>query len=1079
MAQQPSNLISLWYQTASCVALVPGSVPPFLPALVAKQRRMCVERYIGTSGTDAANTGCNAATPLLTFARCVELSTAGSSCLFLPGTHSVAGASGVQVSLTSFTVAQAPQSSWPTGTAETETIIDGTVALSGWTQMSDAYGDYYKSTSAYTGANLPWQLFVNEQPLTPARWPNALSWTPEWWDRDTTWARQTTSSTCGSMVDAAYSPSTSLAEAGVSFDGCNAIINNEHWITRRYLVRDHVAGTNRFSYQHASNSLCQKYAGDATTNRYFIDGCVAAFDAPGEWVVDANGFLLIRLPVALSSVAIGSLAIRGKVQSYAMAFLQSDDLIVRDLSFFGTAPLVYDSQRLTLDNCKLNYPSASRRSLGGSAAEFDGATMYGIPVGVANHGLIPDTGEYEITVPTLWIGRLPSSATYTSANVTNNEIRFSEGPGIVCAACGFDTFTNNLVDQAAHPFGRSIQFHGTDVRGVTLRRNSLAYSGSGGIAWLWGPDNLAELNHISHTGMLIVDNEGIQGGKLTSQTTFRFNWVRDASGLGLRFDAGENGQFGTYNNLQFNVVFRNLQGGLAAKADYASNYRNTGTDNQQGADVEGGGSVAADMKICQCYPSSCNAEGGGTAFTNRDSVSRGNVGTLDPGTQGGLLNPYDLPGTHDYNLNLKLVSYGLTPERERHVLYRSYETNDFRPALGSPLIDAGAENTLAGPSSVVDQSQASPVEGGPPTVGSAPDIGAYEYGHDIYWIPGKQYAHAAVPVPPHGSVGVLPSADLMFLQGAAAASHAVYLAAAGNELVKVGELQDTRNILTPPAPFSPGTSYLWRVDAITSDGNMTQGTVWNFTAGCADVDCAGCGTSTLPASCVACAPGRTLISGFCSYGGSCTNGTWTVIATGSATTLGKVSKCDRDTTPNVCGPFSASGLLGDTFAMVEQASSSCAASSNGAGLWWIVQTSGATTTLLENLGCAKRNSDGSFLNEFTLSTNYLCHDCEYGYVVVDPTVGCVPSRSAYEPRAPPSPPAPPNPLSPPSPPPSPPKPPPRPRRSGEDLSSAVAAGLSAGGAGLVFLCVAFLAWKRSRGADAGGRLTKDVGQTEV
>ena len=61
----------------------------------------------------------------------------------------------------------------------------------------------------------------------------------------------------------------------------------------------------------------------------------------------------------------------------------------------------------------------------------------------------------------------------------------------------------------------------------------------------------------------------------------------DASGLGLRFDTGEEGLFGSENNLQYNVVFRNLQGGLSGKSNNASNYRNTGTDNQGGFDVLG------------------------------------------------------------------------------------------------------------------------------------------------------------------------------------------------------------------------------------------------------------------------------------------------------------------------------------------------------------------------------------------------------------------------------------------------------------------------------------------------------------
>ena len=95
--------------------------------------------------------------------------------------------------------------------------------------MSDAHGIYYKSDVPYSGEDLPWQLFVQGKALTPARWPNALMWTTEWWDRDATWARQTADATCGTMVDSGNS-GISLAATGVSFDGCNAIVNNEHWV---------------------------------------------------------------------------------------------------------------------------------------------------------------------------------------------------------------------------------------------------------------------------------------------------------------------------------------------------------------------------------------------------------------------------------------------------------------------------------------------------------------------------------------------------------------------------------------------------------------------------------------------------------------------------------------------------------------------------------------------------------------------------------------------------------------------------------------------------------------------------------
>jgi hypothetical protein len=39
-------------------------------------------------------------------------------------------------------------------------------------------------------------------------------------------------------------------------------------------------------------------------------------------------------------------------------------------------------------------------------------------------------------------------------------------------------------------------------------------------------------------------------------------------------------------------------------------------------------------------------------------------------------------------------------------------------------------------------------------VGDAPDIGAYEYGDSVYWIPGYRYPHPSVPIPNDGAVEV-------------------------------------------------------------------------------------------------------------------------------------------------------------------------------------------------------------------------------------------------------------------------------------------------------------------------------------
>ena len=41
-------------------------------------------------------------------------------------------------------------------------------------------------------------------------------------------------------------------------------------------------------------------------------------------------------------------------------------------------------------------------------------------------------------------------------------------------------------------------------------------------------------------------------------------------------------------------------------------------------------------------------------------------------------------------------------------------------------------------------------------MGEAPDIGAYEYGDSVYWIPGYRYPHPSFPIPRNNAVDVIP-----------------------------------------------------------------------------------------------------------------------------------------------------------------------------------------------------------------------------------------------------------------------------------------------------------------------------------
>ena len=94
--------------------------------------------------------------------------------------------------------------------------------------------------------------------------------------------------------------------------------------------------------QHACLYLyaCPSYATDTANSAYFLDGCLAAFDAAGEWTADADGHLLVRLPASLAAEPIGNVRLTGKVQTYALVFKSCPALTLRGLHFRATTIFV-------------------------------------------------------------------------------------------------------------------------------------------------------------------------------------------------------------------------------------------------------------------------------------------------------------------------------------------------------------------------------------------------------------------------------------------------------------------------------------------------------------------------------------------------------------------------------------------------------------------------------------------------------------------------------------------------------------------------------------------------------------------
>ena len=171
-----------------------------------------------------------------------------------------------------------------------------------------------------------------------------------------------------------------------------------------------------------------------------------------------------------------------------------------------------------------------------------------------------------------------------------------------------------------------------------------------------------------------------------------------------------------------------------------------------------------------------------------------------------------------------LVSqFGLNPFTDANQNY------DFRPRKGSVLIDAGV--VIPGINDGQDDDSAYPLNHAPlypgqnrAYVGDAPDIGAYEYGDSVYWIPGFRYSYPSVPIPGDGATDVSMEYGLAFnypwktdYTGTAAT-----VTVSGPGINRTETLQYPNNVVFET--FLPGETYNWSVivDNVSSD-------IWTFT----------------------------------------------------------------------------------------------------------------------------------------------------------------------------------------------------------------------------------------------------------
>ena len=691
--------------------------------------------YVATDGND--NNPGTLAQPFATIQKAADVMVAGDTCYIRGGSYhetvTMQSKNGTAANPITFTNYQ-----------DEVVELNGTEEItSSWTQHS---GNIYKTTLS---ADV-WQLFVDDDMVLSARWPNNSLATL--WDTDDTWGWSSSQSSDGHMYDSPHD-GIDLTDLSFSVQGAMAVLNVGHWKSWARVVNSHNSGSNNFTY----DAIGDDFKTDPENHHYFIECKLQLLDAENEWFYDdGTSTLYLWAPGGGNP---SSKTVEGKTLDYAFDINDCDYINITGLDFFATTFALNLCQHVTVEDCDFLYPSYSKRMIG-------------------------DLTDTEITLLGYDYGEDANDPDQAGGfnTVRNCTFAYSDGPAMEIAGLA-NTVENCLLHHMDYTSvvycdnAKTVRsFNG---KGTIFRRNTAHTCGNTSFyrgSWFPSPDaykSIIELNHLYNIGTLGADGASIQMGVAAENSIIRYNWTHDHRKYGYRYDGKyELDRYGVHGLNHHNLAWDLGNCGYRIKGDYHETYNNHAIN-------------------CAYVDIPIRGVGGG----NTHSITRNNAAYEIAGSKSDPTEP--IPGTKSNNW----IGYDLSEDIQDQLMDPNPDHLDFRPKVGSDLIDAGY--VISG---ITDGYN-----------GEAPDIGAYESGDTNYWIPGRQEADATIPVPPDGTTFVTPE-DLMWLGGYGDTSFDVYFGTNSNP-----PFQSTQsNNIYDPGALDANTTYYWKIDS---------GDVWSFTTG--------------------------------------------------------------------------------------------------------------------------------------------------------------------------------------------------------------------------------------------------------
>ena len=575
-------------------------------------------------------------------------------------------------------------------------------------------------------------------------------------------------------------------------------------------------------------------------------GQIANLDTLEEWAFEKNTNTLYIYP---GQKIPNESNVRVRIRTHTLNLQHSDNIVFDNLHFYANAFYSNHGSYITIKNSNFSHSwEADLRN-----REMADGTDTNFKVDHRYRGNMMHDGNHNVVRNVIF--RYVVDAYIFSFR----KVKYPVYENILAEYNGWfgDMFWNLKVDDnCLNCRGENINndnnYFSDTFRYVTMRQNRSGNIGPGKrslVEYAWVED------HYQNT-----DGSGIgRASGAANKSTTRYSWMLNSNRNGIRFDGSCAGQYGLVHHV---VSVGNKRGyrlkgdkhnvyhvmaydnwdvdiNLAAHkycGDYGSS-ENQGVENMKGnhnTDIHN--SIAGRLLNCaspDCGDQAVMNNGASNEkvdpkfLLNESGIWYGRNFPID-NREGNWSQSYPQLELEDPWLDNRTrdpeqltTIFGVDPFEQDRI--QSY---DFRPRKGSIFIDAG--KVIEGINDGQDENfyHASTYSNqNRKYVGNAPDIGPYEYGDSVYWIPGFRTAYPSIPIPKNGAKNVSLEYGLAWNYpwkedyiGTSAT-----VAISGPGLNETQTFQYPNNVMF--VKLKPGGTYNWRV---TVDDAVSDS--WSFTA---------------------------------------------------------------------------------------------------------------------------------------------------------------------------------------------------------------------------------------------------------